>query len=199
MFTTARKKKQAILVLRIFVFLKHLQSGYAIYHNSYSFDIQQFILVSRGWVCCFKLLGFVFVGIFPNTNWMADKHIFVWQFNLDKCPLLPNSTLWGLGDKSNLNARLVAELLHADNRGDPYSWGLKSQREKCACALLLHNPNRTGYLMRAITVDMRWTWTWRGMCYWLLKLEEYSGLAFSHSTLAFAEWICCRFNTVTLK
>lgn len=163
MFTTARKKKkskQAILVLRIFFFLKHIESGYAIYRNSYSFEIQQFVLVSRGWVCCFKLLGFVFVGIFPNTDWMADEHLFVWQFNLDKCPLLPNSTIWGLGDKSNLNARLVAELLHADNRGDPYSWGLKSHRGKYACTPLLHSQNRAGYLMRAITADMRCSWTW---------------------------------------
>lgn len=150
------KKKQAVLVLRIFFFLKHLQSGYAIYRNSCSFDIQQFILVSRGWVCCFKLLGFVFVGIFSSTNWMADKHQFVWQFNLDKCPLLLNSTFWGLGDKSNLNARLVAELLHADNRGDPYSWGLKSHRERNVhvhCSFIIqtglatHESNNSWYEM----------------------------------------------------
>jgi hypothetical protein len=145
------EKKQAILVLRIFFFLKHLHSGCVIYCNSYSFETQQFVLVSRGWICCFKLLGFVFVGILPNTNWMADKHLFVWRFNLDKCPRLPNSTIWGLRDKSNLNARIVAKLFHADSRGNPYSWGLQvTQREICACIvsyetvgfLLLRNQNR---------------------------------------------------------
>lgn len=128
------QSKQAILVLRIFFFLKHLYSGCVIYCNSCSFEIQQFVLVSRGWVCCFKLLGFVFVGIFPNTNWMADKHLFVWRFNLDKCPPLPNSTIWGLRDKSNLNARIVTGLSHADNRGNAHSWVCKSHSGKYVSA-----------------------------------------------------------------
>lgn len=52
----------------LFFSLKHSHAGYTIYSNSYSFGIQQFVPVSRGQVCCFKLLGFVFVGMLPNTN-----------------------------------------------------------------------------------------------------------------------------------
>jgi len=66
--------------------------------------------------------------------WLTEN-LFVWQFNLDKCPLLSNGTIWGLRDKSILNARLVAELLHADSRNNPYSSGpqIRQTKEKYVC------------------------------------------------------------------
>lgn len=87
-------------------------------------EYSNLFLSAQGLVCCFKLLTSVFVGVLPNTNWTSNKNLFVWQFSLDRCSVLPNSTIWGPQDKSWLNAKILAALVCADNRGNPYSSGL---------------------------------------------------------------------------